>query len=129
MSKSKAANLEFGNKEHSLISSSSHLMSGMTVLPRKAQTCPQIFLHTFTSCSLRHIKADKLSFSKQINLIILIIPPLKKYILLLLIPCQKHARRGKTSLAHELETERSRTLLPFWGLLAQGRHARLKKND
>lgn len=129
MPKSKAADLEFGNKEHSLISSSSHLMSGMTVLPRKAQTCPQIVLHTFTSCSLRHVKADKLFFSKQINLIILIIPPFLKKKKKLLIPCQKHARRGKTSLAHELETKRSRTLLPFWGLLAQGRQARLKKND
>lgn len=86
MSKSKTANLKFGNKEHSLISSSSHLMSGMMVLPRKAQTCPQIFLHTFTSCSLRHVKADKLSFSKQINLIILIIPPFKKiYIIIIII--------------------------------------------
>lgn len=52
MSKSKVANLEFGNKEHTLISFPSHSMSGMTVLPRKVLTCPQIVLHTFTSCIL-----------------------------------------------------------------------------
>lgn len=76
MSKSKAANLEFGNKEHSLISFASHLMSGMTVLPRKVQTCPSNCSTYFYFLFLCHVKADKLSFSNQINLTILIISPL-----------------------------------------------------